>query len=257
MTEIRPGFDDEIDLFELVETLWSEKWLISAFIAMSVFFSGGYLLVKEVVYESRLVYSVDTVPPFYGAGKASSDFHKMFYSANVFDDWKRANTSSTLTSDDLSDTEIVDGFVLAKDEDDRLATFASEKKVGAFVRVKSNQLSSLNDFFLYARHINTLLKTEYVLRAKEELIMIETRFRDLGASNETVIRYALDIDRYINAADKGADVLRLQRPSKPEKVSPKTYLILALSVLLGGMAGVVFVLSRNAFSKRKEALAEK
>lgn len=87
--------------------------------------------------------------------------------------------------------------------------------------------------------------------------MIETRFRHLGASNETVIRYALDIDRYINAADKGADVLRLQRPSKPEKVSPKTYLILALSVLLGGMAGVVFVLSRNAFSKRKEALAEK
>ena len=28
MTEVRPPYDDEIDLFELFETLWREKWKI-------------------------------------------------------------------------------------------------------------------------------------------------------------------------------------------------------------------------------------
>ena len=36
MTEVRPPYDDEIDLFELFETLWRGKWLISALVAISV-----------------------------------------------------------------------------------------------------------------------------------------------------------------------------------------------------------------------------
>ena len=76
-------------------------------------------------------------------------------------------------------TEVVDGFVLSKDEDEQLATLASEKKGGSFVLVKSNQLPILDDFFKYAIHINGLLKDEYVVRAKEELKIIEARFKDL------------------------------------------------------------------------------
>ena len=48
-----------------------------------------------------------------------------------------------------------------------------------------------------------------------------------------------------------ADVLSIQRPTFPIKISPKSSLILALSILLGGMAGVVSLLLRNAIRKRK------
>ena len=52
--------------------------------------------------------------------------------------------------EDFSATEVVDGFVVSKDEGEQLATLASEKKGGSFVLVKSNQLPILDDFFKYA-----------------------------------------------------------------------------------------------------------
>ena len=114
----------------------------------------------------------------------------------------------------------------------------------------------LVDFFEYATHINGLLKDEYVVRAKEELNIIDARFKDLGSADSNIVNTVLSIDRYIVTSEKGAKVLAIQRPAMPKKVSPKVPLILALSVVLGGMVGVFFILVRNAITKRKEQLAK-
>ena len=161
-----------------------------------------------------------------------------------------------LVFDDVSATEVVEGFVLSKNEDEQLATLASEKKGGSFVLVKSNQLPILDDFFEYAAYINELLKDEYVVRAKEELKIINARFKDLGSADSSIINNVLSIDRYIVTAEKGAKVLAIQHPTMPKKVSPKSSLILAMSLVLGGMVGVFFILVRNAITKRKEQLAK-
>ena len=86
--------------------------------------------------------------------------------------------------------------------------------------------------------------------------ILEARFNDLTASNESVIKNILAIDRYIIATENGADALAVQRPTIPRKVSPRSALILAVSIVLGGVIGVFFVLVRNAVRKRKEQLAE-
>ena len=252
MSDVRPTYDDELDLFELFQTLWDGKWLISAFVAIAVLLGGGFLLFKEAVYESKLIYSVGALPSFYTADKASTDFQNKFYSVSVFEEWKQKNTNTTLVFEDFSATEVVDGFVLSKNEDEQLATLASEKKSGGFVLVKSNQLPILNDVFDYATHINGLLKDEYVVRAKEELKIIDARFKDLGSADSNIVNTVLSIDRYIVTAEKGAKVLTIQHPTMPKKVSPKSSLILAMSVVLGGMVGVFFILIRNAITKRKE-----
>ena len=256
MAEVRPTHDDGIDLYELFEMLWDGKWLISAFVAIALLLGSGFLLLKDASYESKLVYSVDTLPPFYGVDEASTDFQNKFYSVSVFDEWKQKNTNTTLVFEDFSATEVVDGFVLSKNEDEQLATLASEKKVGSFVLVKSNQLPILDDFFSYATHINGLLKNDYVVRAKEELKIIDERFKVLGLADNNIVDTVLSIDRYIVAAEKGAKVLAIQRPTMPQKISPKSSLILAMSVVLGGMVGVLFILFRNAITKRKEQLAK-
>ena len=248
--------DDEVDLFEFFETLWDGKWLISAFVAIALLLGSGFLLLKDAVYESKLIYSVDTIPPFYEVNKVSTDFQNKFYSVSVFEEWKKNNGDTSLVFDDFSATEVIDGFVLSKNEDEQLATLASEKKGGSFVLVKSNQLPILDDFFEYATHINGLLKDEYVLRAKEELNIIDARFKDLGSADSNIVNTVLSIDRYIVTAEKGAKVLAIQHPTMPKKVSPKLSLILALSVVLGGMVGVFFILVRNAITKRKEQLAK-
>ena len=255
MSDVRPTYDDEIDLFEFFETLWDGKWLISAFVAIALLLGGGFQLLKDAVYESKLIYSVDTIPPFYEADKASTDFQNKFYSVTVFEEWKKNNSDTSLVFEDFSATEVVDGFVLSKNEGEQLATLASEKKGGSIL-VKSNQLPILDDFFEYATHINGLLKDEYVVRAKEELKIIDARFKDLTSADSNIVNTVLSLDRYIVSAEKGAKVLAIQRPTMPKKVSPIVSLILALSVVLGGMVGVFFILVRNAVTKRKEQLAK-
>ena len=253
MSDVRPTYDDEIDLFEFFETLWDGKRLISAFVAIALLLGGSFLLLKESVYESKLIYSVDTIPPFYEADKASTDFQNKFYSVSVFEEWKKNNSDTSLVFEDFSATEVVDGFVLSKNKDELLATLTS-KKSGSFVLVKSNQLHILDEFFEYASYINELLQDEYVVRAKKELKMIDGRFKDLSTSDIGIVNLMLSVDRYIVTAQKGTKVIAIQRPTLPKKVSPKSSLILAMSLVLGGLVGVFFILVRNAITKRKVQL---
>ena len=254
------AFDDEIDLFELFQVLWDKKWLISAFVALAFLLGGGFILSKEKVYESKVVYSVDTIPPFYNGDKALTDFQKKFYSIDVFMEWKKNNENTSLVFEDFSKIEVIDGFVLSKDKGSTLAVIKESVsaviKDSASILVKSNQLPILNDFYEYAEHINLLLKGEYVSRANDELKIIETRFKDLSLADSTVVETVLSIDRYIASAENGDNVLSVERPSVPKKVAPKSSLILALSLVLGGFIGAAYVLVMKTIKTRLEQLVK-
>lgn len=57
--------EDEIDLVELVTTLWSEKIVITVFLVIATLLGGLYILVSKVEYEIRLDYDIDIAPrPF-------------------------------------------------------------------------------------------------------------------------------------------------------------------------------------------------
>jgi len=71
MNQIR---NDETDLFELFATLWGGKWIISTFSLIVVLLGSCFLFVKDSLYESKLIYFVDTVPPFYENAKVSTNF---------------------------------------------------------------------------------------------------------------------------------------------------------------------------------------
>ena len=156
--------------------------------------------------------------------------------------------------EDFSSTQMVDGFVLTKNKSVRLATLKSENGF-SFVHVKSNQLPILDDFFKYAQHINTILNKEYIERAKEELLITETRFKDLNEYKDTTMLNILSIDRYIVKAEKEKKVFSIQHPTMPVKVSQSSLVIL-MSVVLSGIVGVLFILVRDAITKRKEQLAK-
>jgi LPS O-antigen subunit length determinant protein (WzzB/FepE family) len=243
--------DAEIDLFELFRTLWDGKKVISAFVAIAVLLGGSFIFFKTPLYKSELFYSIDTIPPFYSDTKVSNDFKLNFFSKSIFKDWKKSNDNTSLVFEDFNTSEIVNGFILSKDENNQLAILNEDKKMGSHILVKSEQLSVLDDFFNYAGYINEILKTEYKNRAKEELNIIETRFKDFSAANDAIISQILSIDRYIVSAEKGAKVLIINRPTLPEKISPRSILILALSIILGGIIGVTYVLISNAICKRR------
>ena len=122
MNQMNQPQNDEIDFFELSQTLWDGKWIISTFVAIAIFLGGCLLLFQDTVYESKIRYSIDTLPPFYGTTKASADFQKKFYSKNIFEDWKKNNSKGSLVFENFSNEEIVDGFMLSKKEGRKQAT---------------------------------------------------------------------------------------------------------------------------------------
>ena len=246
---------DEIDLFDLFQMLWQGKWQISISVAIAVLLSGCFLALKDAVFESKLIYSIDTIPPFYSKDRAKTDFKKKFYSVSVFKDWKQNNSNTSIVFEDFSMTQVIDGYVLSKDKSKQLVELASKKQV-LFVLVKSNKLPILDEFFRYALHINSILQKEYIQRAKEELNIIETRFKDFSTANDSIIANILSIDRYVATAENGAEVYSIQPPTMPEKVSPKSFLIVAMSVVLGGLIGIMYLLILNAIRKRKEQLVK-
>ena len=259
MNEINQVQDDEIDLFEFFKTLWDGKWLISAFVAIAVLLGGSFVLLKDAVYESKLIYSVDAFPPYYDKNMVLNDFQNKFYSVSVFEEWKQNNSNTSLVFEKFSKTEVVDGFVLSKGESQRLATLVLKEKGESFVLVKSNQLPILDDFFKYANYINELLKNDYVVRSNEELDFFKSLRKDSLYRNNYIVQNIFSIKKYIFAADKGANILAIQRPTMPKTIQQrqsKHFLILAVSIFLGGIVGVVYVLISNAIRKRKESSAK-
>jgi hypothetical protein len=255
MNKINQVQDDEIDLFQLLQTLWDAKRPISAFIVIAVLLGGSFLFFSNNLYQSKIIYSLDSIPPFYSAEKVSADFKKMFYTKNMFKDWEKNNENTALVFEDFSLTNVVNGYVLSKNKNLLLAVLGEGKKETAHILVKSDQFSILDDFFMYAEYINKLLKAEYVNKAKDELNINETKFKDFSNANEAVFTQLLTINRFIVSAENGTNLIYIKRPTLPERV-PSSSLILALSIILGGMIGVIYVLISNAIRKRKDKLVK-
>ena len=147
-------------------------------------------------------------------------------------------------------------FVVSKNENELLAALESQNDSGSFVLIRANQLSILDDFFQYTNHINEVLKNEYVLRARDELKIIESRFKDLGSADTNIVKTVLSIDRFIVSAEQGAKVFVIQRPTMPKNVSPGLPLVFSISVVLGGMIGGLWIFVRIAIRKRRQKLAQ-
>ena len=114
-------YDEEIDIFELIETIWDGKWLITTFTVIALLVGSGTLFFKKSAYESHLLYSLDN---FYGdEKKLYADFEKNFYSIDIFDEWKKSVGGASLDFEDFSDRQVVDGFVYTKDKNE---TFENE-----------------------------------------------------------------------------------------------------------------------------------
>jgi len=275
MQEVSQPKNDEIDLFELFETLWRGKWFISGFVAISVLLGGGFLFIVTPIYESKLVLFVENPPPFYETEKVRSDFKRLFYSKSSFEGWKSKNAQSELVFEDFNITEVINGFIFVKKEGDVLANLSLEnrakKQIESILVVKTNKHSLINEFFRYESHINNLLTSEYVKRAEDELKIIDSRLQSMVPSDIALVnnmlnfdRYIasakkdvstlLNLDRYIASTKKGIKVISLSRPTFPKKISPKRKQTLALSVVLGGMIGVMYVLVFNTIRKRKAVL---
>lgn len=227
MSDVRPTYDDEIDLFEFFETLWDGKWLISAFVALAILIGFGYSQVAQPKYNVSVPFRVNIY----------SVLSQQICESN------NQNRSDCLADGTLSyflERLGSEWGLIAKSDAITYAT-STPSSVNAYEDALSNALIFTND----------ALKDEAV----SELASIESLSNDNVLATERVATNMLNAKRVVLSLESGQNAISFGSVSVV-KTSPKLPLILALSVVLGGMVGVFFILVRNAITKRKEQLAK-
>lgn len=203
----RNHYDDEIDLFEVVEILWQSKWIIIASVFLSLVIATAYLLYKPIVY----LYTV----PYLSGFNIDSDRFQQHLSDSSFSfslDTKKKVTS--LTSDD---------------------SFLAEAINIETDLISDNMTQALQNDARYAL----------------QLLSDDTPIAILGT--ETAAKNFISANKLINKINNGEKGILFQPAIKSVK-SPKTPLILALSIIGGGLMGLllVFMLRMIAAYKKRQ-----
>jgi hypothetical protein len=222
MQEVRPPYDDELDLVELFATLWLGKWLISAFVAISVL--------------SGFVYSQLTPPKF----EVSVSFAVKLYSVSAQQICEGVECMQNEVSKQLM--EDLDSNWNLTNKDSKLALTTE-----APLNVKT-----YDDVF---DKLNQTITNQIHNEALDELTVIKTELNDALMSTERVATNILNATRIIKAIDSGQKAISFGSVAIKKK-SPKVPLILALSIVFGGLIGVIFVLVNNTIRKRKESASK-
>lgn len=219
-------YDDEIDLFELFEILWSGKWIISAFVVVVLLMGFGYTKVVKPKYKVSVRYELN------------------LYS--VRDQQFCAGDASVLECFDSTGEKRLKAFLGAG--------WSKEKKRSEFSFI--TQEPSNVDYYLdeFQKH-NQAITNEMLNEANTELLLIQTEIDDALISTERVATNTLNAKRIINSINNGELAISFSTPSIT-KSSPKVTLILVLSFVLGGMLGVAFILVRDAILKYKKRMTD-
>ena len=260
MPEANPNMNDEIDLFELIEILWSGKGVIALFVAVGAFVSGIYLAMTPSQYQSKIYYSI-ALSTHTGAeqqeivnAKTTNNFEDLFFSEKTLNDWKESHQQSTLSYDLLSATEMIDGFTVQRSLSDRVVVFGGDED-GEYLAVNENDVQLITDVVDYAKFSNAKLTRDLKVNIQHQIADYQSVFNsetsDGGANLENIVQLKY-LERMIK---NGTNVLKFNAPTRPEKLSPKSSSILLISIMLGWFLGAVFVLIKNAIQKRKAALS--
>ena len=228
MNEMNQVQNDEIDLFELFQTLWDGKWLISAFVVLATLIGFGYSQVAQPKYDVSVPYRVNVY-------SVLSQQICESYTQNQKDDCLADGTLGYFVE------RLGSGWSLKSKVNTITFSTPTPSAVNAYEDILSNALTSTNE----------ALRSEAI----SEFTSIESVLNDNVLATERVATNMLNAKRVIQSIDNGKSAITFGSVSVV-KSSPKVSLILAFSVVLGGMIGVFFILVRNAITKRKEQLAK-
>ena len=282
MVKKTSGYNDEIDLLKLFYFLWDGKWIIITFLFLGLGI-GFYLSSnKNPSYESKIIYSIETLPPFYTEDKAITDFQYFFYSQNIFNNWKK-NYPSDLKFDFFSKEKIINGLKYSKEDEEQLAKLliSEDDPIIFYLLVKTNDTNLLNDFFNYFNYISDKITSEYFQTAKEELNLIDSRLQELTnvdidfdlsleeldrlsvddlikfnirdkllTLDDGLIKNVLAVNRFIVAVDNGKKIYKIEPPTYPKTILPNSGPIIFISLLLGFFIGVLITFILKAIPNK-------
>ena len=241
--------DDEIDLIELIKTLWDGKWLITGLCVIGLIMAGGFLSVTEPVYISKINIRENLTPVLDTSEKQYEKFRLLLHSEEVFQSWQETGQGKSVSFDSLSLTKEKDGFIFQKEEDNLLVALSYKNDMSKIL-IRTNDREIILNIYDYTNYVNNLLTEQYV----ESSQLILDQINQTPTQDEFSLQI-FDIKKFIILSGTGEKIFMIDRPTQPLKESPKSGLILALSIILSGFSGVGLVLIRSAirnYNRRAE-----
>lgn len=259
MTDTHPHYNDEIDLFELIETLWNGKVVIINATTLALIIGGLFSIFLPKTYQSSFTLEYQLVSPLETMGETNSKFRRLFHNQKNYQEWKQLNPNSSVTYNEITTTQTIDGFTVAISPRSLFAQFIETKSGNLNLRVKSNDFKILEDMYLYLQFTDKMLSQRTLLKAKQQTETLQTSLSTLLsatenniANNENTLISVLNIQSFASELENGNTLYSISRPSFPSKTSLSIRIILLVSLILGGMIGVAIVLVKNAIQKRRE-----
>jgi hypothetical protein len=276
--------DEDIDLIEFLLLLWKGKWVILSFTILAALSGGSFSIIKskfevekKPIYETELMYTIDTIPPInynnqsYETHKVFSDYQKMFYKKEIFDNWKNLNNKSELSFENFTNTIDLRGITVLKKERNRL-TILKTKDEGKYIYIRADSFSKINDIFNYSTFVSGELTSEYAKLTKKEYAIIFNKINELNdayAKDPTenfiykvmtldgyLTSQLITIDDYLAKVKNGAKAVYIQRPTMPKNLNDKgnkdSYFKILIFTVIGSTIGIFFIFTANAIRKRKK-----
>lgn len=268
---------DDIDLIDLVLTLWRSKWIIfsSIFILISTglifkLFKNDTYINYEAIYQSELNYSVNL--PFYNFNKTHylhniekllNEFEETLHLEGNFNDWKGFNNQANLNYEDINDTQEINGILFSKNLNDVLLNFKHRENRGHVIVLRSNDISIFNEIYSYTNYVVDNLTSKYKLLIENEVISIDNDFTKFNkaypdaASNDYKYRLNL-LEAYLMDIERGERVIKIDYPTIPFLVNPeikpyKSYIVYFASLfVIGGILGIFIVFIKENILRYKK-----
>ena len=214
----------EIELFNIINLLWDAKWMISILMIISFSLSIFINLLKESQYKVSIPYSYEIIPS---------------------KSWRFCERSKN--SEYCTSKKIIENFV---------KNFELNWKVENF-----------NNFYLISKSKNLLKKSEYndimekynnnftieVLNNEiEEINFLQTIINENQidiSNNEVFAKRLLRSSRIVNFINNGAKIIDF-RDVKIIRFKDNETTIHKISILLGGILGIIIAVTRKYFKKK-------
>lgn len=241
---------DDIDLVALVTTLWSEKMVITVFVLIATFLGGLYNQISKVEYEISLHYEINSVPPFRTREEIYADIKRNLFDEDIFSLWKKSTLNSTLDFAQIDDPMVINEFVFDRAVEDKFIVVLPNK-----VLIRTDDVELALELSAYLKFVGTKISEVYQTQAENKRALInqlsDIKFsaRFLSEGIETLDR-VLAVEEYLENILDGEELLLISRPRVPVITSTSQRLVLAMSLIIGGVVGMMFVLARSAVRKR-------
>ncbi len=211
-------YDDEIDLFELLEVAWQEKVTVILFIIAFLFASLIYAFSATTMYKIKISYVQNIDDRDDGDDRDDRDVNVIF-----------------------ADIITAGGKIITKKKRGR----------GDVVVVTSNveEFSNIDQQLKLSNQKYTL---DLINNSEDKLLYLINEAPDGIKSTEIVAKsYVKNKGRLMLLKREGFQALTIGKSAASVK-SPKTKLIIAVSVVLGGMIGLFYIFLRRGIMNYKE-----